>query len=90
VRQKNLYFVAQPFENLARELFKANRPDDALKIISKLPESRDTAHAFETFGELLVSNGHVAELEQWIARLPHETARTHTRLGALREMTKTK
>ena len=70
------------------ELFKANRPDDALKVISKLPESRDTAHVFETLGELLVSNGHAAELEKWIARLPHETAKTHARMGAVREISK--
>ena len=88
VRAKNLYFVAQPFENLARELFKVNRPDDALTFISKLPESRDTAHAFETFGELLATSGRLAELDQWLARMPHKTARTHTRLGALRAITK--
>ncbi len=88
VRTTSLYFVAQPFENLARELFKVNRHDEALTFISKLPESRDTAHAFETFGELLVTSGHLAELDQWLARMPHETARTHTRLGVLRAITK--
>jgi hypothetical protein len=54
---KSLYFAAQPFADLARELFRVNRPDDALTTVSKLPESADTAHAFETFGELLVQTG---------------------------------
>jgi hypothetical protein len=86
LRSKPMYFLAQPFENLAKELFKANRPDDALTFISKLPESRDMARAFETFGELLVQSGRGAELEQWLTKLPHETAKTHARLGALREI----
>jgi len=85
---KNAYFLASPFEELARELFKTNRPDDALRFLSKIPESRDTAHAFETFGELLVPSGRTAELDQWLPKLPHETARTHARLGALRAVTK--
>lgn len=88
LRSKPMYFLAQPFENLAKELFKVNRPDDALTFLSKLPESRDTAHVFETFGNLLVQSGRSAQLDEWIARMPHDTARTHTRLGALREMTK--
>ena len=65
-----------------------NRPDDALTIVNKLPESADTAHAFGTFGELLVQTGRFAEFDNWLARLPHETARTHARMGALREMSK--
>ncbi len=88
LRSKPMYFLAQPFENLAKELFKVNRPDDALAFISKLPESRDTAHAFETFGELLVQSGRGAEFDQWLTKLPHDTARTHARLGALREIEK--
>lgn len=85
---KNLYFAAQPFADLARQLFKVNRPDDALTIVNKLPESPDTAHAFETFGELLVQTGRFAEFDKWLAQLPHKTARTHARMGALRQMSK--
>ena len=85
-RPTTLYFAAQPFQNLAQELFKADRPDDALTVLSKLPESAGTAHAFETFGELLVQTDRVATIDEWIARLPHQTARTHARLGALRQM----
>ena len=86
IRTKSLYFAAQPIESLAKELFKVNRPDDAFVFVNKLPESRDKAHVFETFGELLVTSGRIAELEQWIAKLPHETARTHARMGALRSI----
>lgn len=76
---------------IVRGLHKAGRTEETrtrLEAMKDLPESRDTAHAFETFGELLVTSGRLAELDQCLARMPHETARTHTRLGVLRAITK--
>lgn len=84
--QTTNYFSATLHENLAVALVKANRVDDALRLVNQVPEHERVVDVFESFGRSLIESGKQAELEDWLQRLPHQTAKVYARLGAFYAM----
>lgn len=76
------------YGELTKTLVAAGHFEEALRFLNSVPEHGRGNEGFESFGAAIVKQGKFAELEKWLARIPHDAARTTVRLGALNELTR--
>ena len=76
------HFSAKVHDDLAQALVNDGRIDDAVRVLSQVPDHAYLTEPFRSFGRTVCKDGNLDQLEQWLPKLPHDTARVYARLGA--------
>ena len=76
------HFSATVHEELAVALVESGDVETAVLILNQIPEHEYLTQPFRSFGRTLCADKDLAKLKPWLEKLPHQTARVYTRLGA--------
>lgn len=75
--------AAEPYRALVSGLIGVDRWDDALSLLTKIPERDSMRDIFVDAGRKLIETGHDGELDRCLERLPHHLGRANMCFGAI-------